>query len=223
MNPNLFYTPPAPQLTISYNQNGTATLNWLPSPGPVTGYTLEKFDWQTFQTTGFNLSANSDSFEDDLSSDEPYDPSFYGPQLYVDYQIVAHYGGGDSSAGSASLGFEPYVPFAASLVQGPQGGLGFVASAVPSDLNALRLYRVQDGRQYSHLHEPTAEEYGEPVTISANSPLADDYLEIPVASMTNGVFSLPGSQASPYYTYHFWVQTVRSNGVSSDWFGRPGN
>ena len=47
MNPNVFYTPPAPQgLMAFYNGNsGMATVSWLPSSGNVTGYLVTRTDW----------------------------------------------------------------------------------------------------------------------------------------------------------------------------------
>ena len=43
LNPTVFNPPPAPQgLTATFNADSTATVNWLPSPGPVTGYTVQE-------------------------------------------------------------------------------------------------------------------------------------------------------------------------------------
>src|SRR5208282_905341 len=105
MKPNLFYTPPAPQgLTVQYNSaNNTAAINWSPSPGPVTGYTVERDYFSS--PTDFPASANN--FED--SSVPGVDMGQFwleGPLIPVSYKVQAHYAGGNS-AWSAPVPLEP--------------------------------------------------------------------------------------------------------------------
>jgi hypothetical protein len=209
-NPNSFNTPPAPQMRASLNANTIlATVSWLPSPGPVTGYTLQKIDQQTDQTNYFTLAAGTQSFEDDLSSD-PDD--FYGsPQLRVYYSLQAHYASGNSAWGSVALNSIPGP--SANLVNGPQGRLHYAMPGLPGDLSKVRFFRYWWYPVFNAVYE-----YWEQDLISNYpSPLGDGYFEIPVAQMSNGVFMLSDSQSSPFFLNDFWIQTVLSNGLASAW------
>ena len=81
-NPFQWQTPPAPQgLTVSYNSvSGAATLNWQPSPGPVTGYTVEKDEWNP--TSSFDIPASTHTFHDTVL-DVPSAPGEFGPTTWV--------------------------------------------------------------------------------------------------------------------------------------------
>jgi hypothetical protein len=212
-NPNSFNTPPAPQgLAVDYNANsGIATVTWLPSPGSVTGYTLHKEDWQTGLTTDVNLSAGTQSFTDDLSSETSI--RYWTPQLYVFYSVQAHYASGNSAWALTRL--DAIAGPVANLVNGPQGRLYFAIRGLPSDLSKVRIFR-------SWHYETDLEaiyDYSEYDLIDGlNSPLTDGIFEISATNITNGVFVLPDSQAPPFFVNDFWVQTVRSNGVASTWW-----
>src|SRR5487761_2473141 len=74
-NPNTFYTPPAPQgLTATFNANtSTATLNWLPSPGAVTGYILTMPGGTvTLPATTTSYADHDSSLAADLTPDAVY-------------------------------------------------------------------------------------------------------------------------------------------------------
>ena len=102
MNPNSFYTPPAPQgLAVNYNNaNNTAQISWLPSPGSVTGYTVTRNNNGTITT--FNYSAGTTSFTDTTPSQSPNlsakgaTPLLYNPS----YSVQANYSSGASAASS---------------------------------------------------------------------------------------------------------------------------
>ena len=213
LNPNLFYTPPAPQnFTASYDENnGAVDLNWLPSPGPVTGYSLQKFDYQTWQSTTISLANNAISYDDSIAGDTSFD----APELFVDYSLQAQYGTNGFSAAAAASIENASVP-QATILTGPQGRLSLVIPNVPSDLNYVQIYRQQAGLAVDFF--AITGWYGEESTFSSlNSPLSDGYFEIPASSITNGICQLPDSQVPPFFYYALWVQTVRSNGVASGW------
>ena len=121
INPGVFYTPPAPQgLTLSsYNAGtSTATLTWLPSPGPVTGYTI--------QTPSGNFNTSSTTFADNVSS------------LTASYRVQAHYPGGDS-AWSAYVSVPADFPI--SLIAGPQTSAYLVVPSLPAGASKIRVSR----------------------------------------------------------------------------------
>ncbi len=206
MNPNVFYTPPTPQgLTVSYNaNNNTATLNWIPSPGPVTGYTLQRQDWSGV-TTNLTLPPNATGFS--CVEDDPANAL---------YNLQANYNGGNSAWSSVAL-YDVAYP-SVSLITGPSGYLYVVVNNTPSDLSALRFYRFsQQYFQNGSWFWP----YGHGPNYPAD--LANGYFEIPASSITNGIAQIPASQAYAYGRYNFKVQTICSNGAStvSEWLGSP--
>jgi hypothetical protein len=153
MNPNVFYTPPAPQgLSVAYHPaNNTAAISWQTSPGPVTGYTVERTYLTTYDkiTDDFSIGANGNSFEDNaVPTQDAFDDAYNGPTLAVNYKVKAHYAPGDSawsgaewiqqSAGSGSFPSAPTM----NLVQDSQGLTYLAASLLPPDTVALRLTRI---------------------------------------------------------------------------------
>jgi hypothetical protein len=133
MNPNVFYTPPAPQgLTVSYNDNNrTATLNWLPSPGPITGYTIQRQDWSGV-TTNLTLPPNATGF------------SFVEPaNLSLHYNLQANYNGGNSAWSSVGL-YDVAFP-SVSLITGPGGYLYAMVDSAPKDLSHSNIFRTAPG------------------------------------------------------------------------------
>ena len=177
-NPNTFNTPAAPQgLTVTYNANNDrATITWLPSPGPVTSYTLVKYDYQTGQTTNFTVSASGSSFVDDLSADDPlFDLGI--PQLYADYSFQANYGTNGSSA-VAAASVQDIAPPIAEMTSGPQGRIYCAFSGLPSDTAKVRFCR----QQHYGIYAPALGDYLQfNAEINLNSPLDDGYFDIPVA------------------------------------------
>src|SRR5665213_1568920 len=166
-NPNSFDTPPAPQgVTVSYNiSNGIVTVNWLPSPGPVTGYTVN------MKGTNYTVTSNTLSFANSLSTDNPYsDPADYGPTLFANFQVQAMYAGGDSLS-SAPVPLEENA-LIANLVAGPQGLAYLAVSAMPPNTVILRLTRIDE----------VASEFGDD-SFNTN-------FDIPASSLTNGLYSL---------------------------------
>ena len=201
LNPNVFYTPPAPQnLTVNYNSsNGTATVSWLPSPGAVTNYTVN------FNGTDYNVPAGVNSFTAAISL-TPWDIAYDGPSVYTYFGVQGNYAGGSSSQGSTSLAMD--YPNEVGVIPGPQGSSYLVASpsTLPPGTTAIRLTRVD---QYAEWF------YG-------NSSF-DTYWDIPVSSLTNGLYLIPTSmQTAPMDSYGsvwylWWVETVDANGTANSW------
>jgi hypothetical protein len=200
-----FYLPPAPEgLTVSYNPNtSVATVNWLASPGLVTGYTLQRSD-----NSYFNLSVNATSYQDTVPSGAIYyNPVYFGPTFYARYRIQAQYASG-SSAWSDWVALEPsysgnlidayYLPV--YLLAGPQGSACLLVSALPPGTTAIRLTRLDA-------------DYGDSTFVTN--------FDISVSLFTNGLYSMPSSWLkNPVNEYNnayycWWAQVVNSNGGCS--------
>ncbi len=198
MNPNVFYTPAAPQgLTATYNAStGTANISWLPSAGAVTGYIL------TTPGGTVNLSAANTSYADHdpslgLALTYPFD---YG---YPSFGLVASYTGGNSASASVNLAGNnlffgnPNI----QLVQGAQGSNFLAVSALPTGTAAIRLIREDE----------YAESWYDDISFNASN-------NVPVSSFTNGLgYVPPGLITAPMdaygnTTYFWWAQTVNANG-----------
>ena len=198
-NPNTFQTPPAPPgLTVNYNASGgTAIINWLQSPGAVTGYTVEKTDSNAGTVNDFNVSASTTSYQDSLSGDtlNPYIGNIYA----VSYRIRANYTNGTSSAWSVSVPLQPTTVFAA-IVPGAGGTTELAVSGVPANAATVRLLFIDQ-------------------SALGNGDTSFDYTEnIPFSSLTNGLYQLPTAWQPPetdaygesdYATY---VESVDTNG-----------
>ncbi|MGA3283354.1 MAG: alpha/beta hydrolase [Verrucomicrobiota bacterium] len=204
MNPNVFYTPPAPQgLTVSYNaNNNTAVISWQPSPGSVAGYTVTRNNNGTITT--FNFSAGTTSFTDTTQPQTPNLSNWTrGPVSYnPTYQVQAQYTGGHSSASSATvnlLGSQNSV--SVSVVPGAQNSQNLVVSSIPQNTPTIHITRMGPWNQSGQPQGDTT------VTI----------FNIPITSLINGVYPLSESQSMPpdgsFYTW--WAQTIPTNGSPS--------
>jgi hypothetical protein len=200
MNPNVFYTPPAPQgMAVSFNpSNNVAKINWSPSPGPVTGYTVEKTDSYAGTTQDFNVSTMS--FQDNTSGDMP-DP-WNGNVLDVSYRVQAHYSGGGSAWSTLTSLQQPTV--SGSIVPGLNGTTVLAVSGLPMDAATVRLV---------YWDFMAWEAYGDSSYYS--------YVDVPVSSFTNGQFTLPpalqtaGMDAYGYPIELDYLQSVEADGDTS--------
>jgi len=191
-NPNQFNTPPAPQgLTVNYNAiNSTATLNWLPSPGPVTGYTVTDSDGHTF-----TVSANTTTFTGAVTSLPNLEQ---GGNIPVSYTVRASYAGG-ASAASALAPLEA-VNFSGVIVPGPAGVSELLVSALPAGTAGLRLTQISYDDSY----------------IRAAAVVTN--FEVSVSSFTNHACILPNLQATTGVgqygseDYRWFGQAVDTNG-----------
>ena len=213
-SPNQFNTPAAPRgfHASYYPATGAAKLSWLPSPGVITGYSLQKLDYRSGQTTNFTLAANVNAYEDNVGS---YISGYNGPFLYVDYTIQAQYGTNGRSA-SASASIEDASVPQATVFTGLQGQLMVAIQNPPSDLSSVEIYRQQDSIALDY--NAIANMFIADGTIqSIQSPLNDGSFQIPASKITNGIFQLPYSEVPAYFAYGLSVQTIGSNGVASGW------
>jgi hypothetical protein len=201
LNPTNFYTPPSPQnVAVNYNSfNSTATITWVPSPGPVTGYTVEKTD--SFIHGGVqtnSISASATSYQDDVSSSVP--DAFAGGALDVSYRVQAHYTNGNSSW-SGSMPLEQN-PVSANIMAGPQGLAYVTTPPLPSGTTALRVTLIDEGAWLYYY-------WG-----IADKPVNPTF-DIPVSNPAQGQYLIPAwsSQvAEAWQTSFAYVQAVNTSG-----------
>jgi hypothetical protein len=180
MNPNVFYTPPAPSVfTINLNTNGNFSMSWsaaanLPTngAGAVTGYTLS-----TPQGT-FTIAANQ--------TNETVNGSDYLSelQLYPGYNIGTcsvqiNYANGSSSSATSSI-LNPAYSVEVYAIRGVQGRVNLVAPTIPANVKAIRVWPSQDD------NDNTLPSF-----------------DAPVSAFTNGVYIVPDSLLTPYRQYQF--------------------
>jgi len=204
MNPNQFYTPPAPQnFTVSLDgKSRTATMNWSPSPGPVTSYTVSRDYYPPFMgdvvSQTFNVSAGTTSIHDPQTL-LPYDN--IAPTIYAYYSIQANYSGGTSA--SAEQWLEPFsfqqMP-SISVIPAMDGSVLLAVAKLAPGTAGLRLTR-------SDLY---AENHGD--------SSYDTSFFIPLSSITNGLFPVPAAWLAPVADgyggayYEWYVQAVNAAG-----------
>ena len=201
-NPNVYRTPPAPQLTVSYNEFAfIATLNWSPVLTPATSYTVERFqvDGPLIQTNVFNLSGSTNSLQDSLSDADNY-VNLWGPSTApafgIYYQIQAHYASGDS-AWSAPVYVQPNAPATISLITGPQQTPYLAVASLPAGTTALEILQIEPEQPSFNLTNV-----------------------IEVASSTNGFYPMPAAVTTNpsdtgYVLYNWYVELLDTNGQSS--------
>jgi hypothetical protein len=201
MNPNVFYTPPAPQnVTSSYDPTtGKVTVNWSPASGPVSGYTVK------IDGIDYNLSAGSTSFQNNIADDNAYSDTFnMGPNSYLgSVEVIANYIGGNFSVASVPLqtGADDSNFGIAYLASGQNGQAYLTVPALPSGTVAVQITRM----------DYYAEGYGD--------DSFDTNFDLPISAFTNGVAVLPApwSEVCPVdgygiSDYEWWIQTVDAQG-----------
>ena len=170
--PGVWNAPPAPTGLTANLVNGALNLAWNPSPGPVIGYTVQRYipgGWEIVA----NLPASATSFVDTtfpmtaltLAAD-PYSDPQYGPP---GYQVMARYAQANSPwSGMAYLwasDLGDYCP----LFRGPQGRV------------CLGVWPLPQGTASAALTLVTQDTYPDSVTNAV----------FDVACYTNGCFVLP--------------------------------
>ncbi len=202
MNPNVFYTPAAPKLAVSYDVfSSQATLSWVPSLTPATSYTLERFDvyYIFVQTNVFNLPGNTESLQNNVPI-QYMDMWGLGlePTIGSYYRIQAHYAVGDS-AWSDPVYAQPNSYASLSVVPGPQESVYLAVASLPAGTTTLRVTRI----------DLTAWDWNDYSFNATN--------DIPVSASTNGLYLLPASlTASPINTHgygRYWWYVEPLNGA----------
>jgi hypothetical protein len=148
-NPNSFNTPPAPTgLTAEY-KNGIATVSWNPSPGPVTGYIIERDIPQLGTTNYYTNAVNSCTHVDN-----PFPVAETNLFLGVpSYRATAIYPGGLSLTAKVNLynSYSSYLSYSsfsddsyglASFIRGPQGNVYLAWSGANTNVPFVKLERV---------------------------------------------------------------------------------
>jgi hypothetical protein len=205
-NPNVFYTPPAPQgVTATLElSNQTATVTWLPSSGNVTGYTVQKTDTypDPVSVQTFTVAASATNFTDNISTNnESVLYAYYGYSYGVSYRVQALYSAGNSGW-SASVPLQQ-LTVSGSINPGPDGTY-LAATRIPDNAATVQLIYVDQGADIFHDDESF-----------------DHIYTIPVSSFTNGFAKLADSW-KPASTdgyggvgYTLYVRTVDANGNPS--------
>jgi pimeloyl-ACP methyl ester carboxylesterase len=203
MNPNVFYTPPAPQgVAVSYNGgNNSATVSWLSSPGPVTGYTVTSTYYPpygtggTTQTKNFTVAANTTAITDNalLGAPNPWEQANYP----TTYKVQASYAGGNSSW-SREVPLETST-FSGAIVAGPQGNPVLLVSGVPADTAAIRLTELSvDALNWW------------------NTNFYVTNIDIAISSFSNGSCVLPNWSQTNNIDGYYWIgRTIGTNGAFS--------
>lgn len=202
MNPNVFYTPPAPQgVTVNYNSfNGNVGINWQTSPGPVTGYTVQRYDSFARATQTFNVGQGVTSQSDNVSSAMP-DP-FDGGRLDISYTVQAQYAGGNSSW-SASMPLEPSTLSSAGFISGPLGSAYAATSPLPSGTSSLLVTIIDQAAWQNYFF--------------GGSKPTNHTFQIQVTDPTQGLYLVPTTNttvppASDNGNYFWSMQTLQTNG-----------
>ena len=201
-NPNTWFAPTAPQgVTVNLNQTAqTATVNWLPSAGTVTSYTLQKTDSNdsspSVQT--IHLSATTSSYQDSLTGNAPEPNWPYGGNYAVSYSIMANYANGQTSPWSASIPVQQ-ITVTAYATPGPNGTTALAVSGVPANAADIRLaYIDQD-------------------TISGGDTSQDYNVDIPISSFANGAYYMATASFMPTNgdSYAIYAESVDAKGNAS--------
>jgi hypothetical protein len=209
VNPATYVTPPAPQgLAAQYNRtNGNVAVSWLPSSGPVTGYTLVGPNGTNY------VSASITSFSDNVDLTDFEYLNDFGPSALATYQVQADYSGGNSAWSDAVsvqsdptlTAISPPIAVFSYIVAGPGGSPYLVVPSVPSGTAAIRLTRIDLTAYYLN------GAFDEDVQVETN-------FDLPIGSATNGVFQIPPQwnanswDAYGNTAYAWWAQVLSSNG-----------
>lgn len=247
--PNVFVTPGASYgFTATMNTNGAIKCSWpaaanLPDSGggAVTGYTLEIND--AFSgITDVSLGTNQLSYEDTLTNEAslmfaiqfPLD-TFFPPSTYSLRINYAH---------TNSLFTVPQPPFDqtcsvnAAVIRGPLGGLYLTVSRVPENVKAVRVMSGASGLYYplrpydfgGYLTGFNDQDFGNTESFACNiisestSTWPFPYFDVPVSSISNGLYQVPASKAPLFGAYALSILGVGANGnVGSVVNGSPTN
>jgi hypothetical protein len=186
MNPNTFYTPPAPTVTVAPLSGDNGVLvSWEPSQGDVTGYIVYRNGVAI--TT---VSVSQTSYQDNAVSVSPYSmPTYY---LVAEYSTPS-----GTQYSSASLPQTPQnqnMSVDTALIRGPKGQYYLVSPNIPNTITNLRIYAFASESEYPNL---LFDIYSQPMT-NFNSIAGATYLDFPTNQFTNGLAPVPQSFL-PYY------------------------
>jgi hypothetical protein len=196
-NPNTFYTPPAPTVTVAPlpGDNGVL-ISWEPSLGNVTGYTIYRNGAEI--TT---VSASHTSYQDNSVSVSPYSMPMY--------QVQANYAQGNSSLSVAQDPQNQNMSVDTVLIRGSNGQYYLAAPNIPNTITNLRIYPEASYSEYPNFQFDI---YSQPMT-NFNSTAGATYLDFPSASFTNGLAIIPESFLPYYNAYNLICVPMGTNGT----------
>ncbi len=127
-DPTTFHTPPAPEGVSAQadpNNPSQVTVTWQPANGPVTGYTIGRFDYTTYSWTYFTVGVTNQFVDTSC-------PAYTIQNGAPIYMVQAIYAGGDSSW--SDIDASPYsgidTPYVLNLA-GAGGATVLVATHIP--------------------------------------------------------------------------------------------
>lgn len=198
LNPNVFFTPPAPQdVTVNYDANTSmATISWQSSPGPVVNYTVQR-TYQSFiaphQTNVFTVT--TPYLSDNVSAFAP-DP-WQGDDIPLTYSVQANYTNG-SSPWSVVVPLEA-PSLAGTIIPGAQGTPLLIISAMPPNTAYIQLTEI-------NIEAIDSEDYADAVVTN---------FDVPVGDFTNHVSPLANVQTSGGNSAYWEGQAVGTDGSLS--------
>jgi hypothetical protein len=197
-NPTVFRMPPAPQgVTAQVNPGNPSqvTLTWLPAQGAVTGYTIGRYDPNTWQWTYFNVGLVNQF----VDTSYPVYPAQYSPAYY---SIQANYASGGSSwSDSASPYSLTDVPYVAEL-PGALGSTVLLATHIPPGVSSVSLTRDDNGIIITNAIFPI-------------SSFTNGIFTIPDSMIHGQIYEQPGTH---YTLQATWPDGSKSAAVSpADW------
>jgi hypothetical protein len=187
------FNPPGGINTFQAIATGASTvvLTWNPAPGPVTGYTIYRFDGTLFQGQYIYVGVTNRYVDTNYVS---Y-PAWSSP---ISYTIYANYVASNSGSSTASERLQYGFP-SAMVVMGTGGATEIAATGIPVGAAGLAITRLDWQSRYS-----------------SSSISGSNTFYVPASAFANGAYLVPtnlvglGVDGSEYY-----VQTVWSNGASS--------
>jgi len=226
MNPNIYYTPSAPTVSAILNTNGNIVVSWsaaanLPANGAgvVTGYTLEIND-PNDGTNYINFATNQLEYATQVApytslSDYLEFPNYDPPPTCA---LKINYANGSSQYSSFIPSFDPTCTVNAAVIRGPQGSLYLAVSSVPANVGAIRIMSSGGGllyplNFYGYLYYYI---FGDLEFLNENiisqPGWVCDYFDIPLSSISNGLYQIPPSQAPLFSAFSLVAMGVGKNG-----------
>lgn len=193
LNPTNFNLPSGiKNVQATFNSSNSVLLTWSPAPGPVTGYTIYRYDYVLSQSQTIPVGVTTQYLDTTYISYPAWDTP-------ISYSVSADYASGHSGWSGASPLVEYGIP-TAKVVMGSGGSQEFVLTGVPLDAAGVQITRHDYLTRYTY-----------PAVFSgSNSFFA------PASAFANGAYIVPTNQVGlgPDGS-DFYVQTVWSNGISS--------
>jgi hypothetical protein len=211
MSPNVLHAPPAPSgFTVKLMTNGLVQASWPPAPdcpangaGAVTGYTISVDNYwnSTFgrNVTSCSFNAASNWTEIYTSTTDPSDISVTPGNCYA---LQVNYANTNSLWTDCATAQNNECPITAAFVRGSGGKINMAVSAIPSGVNAIRVFGWTDWTGGVSQYYGTNDLYEPP----------DFFFDVPTNAFANGIYILSDSQAPLYCDYQFLACALANDG-----------